>query len=82
MGGKSGFTYTYIYIYIYRVITVSVHVIIRVQKRINILSVHLMFVYVVSLALHPSAGYGLLWLCSPARAMASSSTRFPSPLAL
>jgi hypothetical protein len=30
----------------------------------------------LSLALQPSAGYGLLWLCSPARAMASSSTRF------
>jgi hypothetical protein len=28
------------------------------------------------LALQPSAGYGLLWLCSPARAMASSFTRF------
>jgi hypothetical protein len=26
-------------------------------------------------ALQPSAGYGLLWLCSPARAMASSFTR-------
>jgi hypothetical protein len=26
-----------------------------------------------SLALQPSAGYGLLWFCSPARAMASSS---------
>jgi hypothetical protein len=24
------------------------------------------------LSLQPSAGYGLLWLCSPARAMASS----------
>jgi hypothetical protein len=24
-----------------------------------------------SLSLQPSAGYGLLWLCSPARAMAS-----------
>jgi hypothetical protein len=27
-------------------------------------------------ALQPSAGYGLLWLCSPARATASSFTRF------
>jgi hypothetical protein len=27
-------------------------------------------------ALQPSAGYGLLWLCSTVRAMASSSTRF------
>jgi hypothetical protein len=27
--------------------------------------------YLFSLALQPSAGYGLLWLCSPARAMAS-----------
>jgi hypothetical protein len=27
-------------------------------------------------ALQPSAGYGLLWLCSPARAMASSFKRF------
>jgi hypothetical protein len=29
-----------------------------------------------SLALQPNAAYGLLWLCSPVRAMASSSTRF------
>jgi hypothetical protein len=29
------------------------------------------FFVLFSLALQPSAGYGLLWLCSPARAMAS-----------
>jgi hypothetical protein len=31
-----------------------------------------LFILLFSLALQPSAGYGLLWLCSPARAMASS----------
>jgi hypothetical protein len=29
------------------------------------------YCYLLSQALQPSAGYGLLWLCSPARAMAS-----------
>jgi hypothetical protein len=29
------------------------------------------YYYLISVALQPSAGYGLLWLCSPAQAMAS-----------
>jgi hypothetical protein len=33
------------------------------------------FIYLFFLALLPTAGYGLMWLCSPARAMASF-TRF------
>jgi hypothetical protein len=43
---------------------------------VNKFHITLTYYYIFSLAIQPSAGYGLLWLCSPARAMASSFTRF------
>jgi hypothetical protein len=38
------------------------------------------YLLLFSLALQPSAGYDLLWICSPARAMASCATAAQRPL--
>jgi hypothetical protein len=45
------------------------------RQLMALMMLNLLWLFIItvlfSLALQPSAGYGLLWLCSPARAMAS-----------
>jgi hypothetical protein len=83
-------TIAYIYIYcfsptcfgfIYTIIRekfascTSVHVLLRTLVNCVRSVTYYLFIYLLfSLALQPSAGYGLLWLCSLARAMASRSS--------
>jgi hypothetical protein len=44
---------------------------ITLRNSCSLFSKYLLLLLLLSLALQPSAGYGLLWLCSPAQAMAS-----------